>query len=465
MENVLKVDEYLFLYKEGSANSKKLKKKFAKKGMSHFFVSQYYKGTFENECLQIFLKYLIGVKRNIKKYTNCVGFLSDDNILVDNIIVLPPQPQSWDILFLECDIKSYDSNNKYDTIYWQALKNINDSRNFVINIHSIDKIITLLQKSKVWSEFVNNLNRLDNMFTIVKTFLSRRENEYVFSGIINKKTSKEERNCIIEKYNNTISDKLLNQNVDFVNYNKRVALYDEKTFDFTYEEKYMMLPSISLICIISDIDLFIHSLYTFLKIDYPKDKLEFLIIDDKDYEKSIKKLLPEDGRIKIVNLTKKNDNDNMEIPLGNKINMAIKYSKHDVICHFFDTNIYFPDTFINLVKCYIISNKDMLVSGDMGIYEKNTEMSVTLKKPDLGNMMYTKKLWKACTFIDMENNKDVLFYNFTFFRKSCISYIPFLHFSFKYTKDQMIKHELFKEMPFSLNKIVNNSVKSSFLII
>jgi hypothetical protein len=193
--------------------------------------------------------------------------------------------------------------------------------------------------------------------------------------------------------------------------------------------------------------------------------LEFLIIDDNDYEKRIKKILPDDGRIKIINLTKKNKDDNMEIPLGNKLNMGIKYAKHDIICHFFDTNIYFPETFMNLVKCYIISNKDMIVSGDMGIYEKNTGMSFTVKKPDLGNMMYTKNFWKACTFIDIENNKDVLFYNFTFFRKSCILYIPFLHFSFRYTKDQMVIYESSKEVPFSLDKLVNDSVKQSFLII
>lgn len=453
MENVLKVDEYLFLYKEGSANSKKLKKKFFKKNMSHFFVYQSYKGVFESEFSEKLLNYLIRVKKNIKKYKHCVGFLSDDNILTDNIFILPPQPQSWDILFLECDITSYDPNNKYNTIYWQSVKGINDSRNFVININSIDRVIKLLQKSKEWSDFRNNLDSLD-MFTIVKTFLSRREKEYVFTNIISKKN-----------YNNKISNKLINDNVNFVNHDKRVALYDEKTIDFTYEEKYMMLPCISLVCIISDIDLFIHSLYTFLKLDYPRDKLEFLIIDDNDYEKSIKKLLPEDGRIKIINLTKKNKDDNMEIPLGNKLNMGINYAKHDIICHFFDTNIYFPETFMNLVKCYIISNKDMVVSGDMGIYEKNTGMSFTVKKPDLGNMMYTKNFWKACTFIDIENNKDVLFYNFTFFRKSCILYIPFLHFSFIYEKDQMVIYESSKEIPFSLDKLVNNSIKQSFLII
>lgn len=472
MEDVLKVDEYLFLYKEGSLNSKKLKKKFVKKKISHLFVSQLYKESFEKESLDILLKYLTRVKKNIKKDTKCIGVLSDDNILIDNILILPPQPQSWDILFLECDIKAYTSQNKYNTVYWYGIKGVNDSRNFVINVKSIDKIISLVQKSKEWIDFINNLEELDNMFTIVKTFLSRRENEYIFSDVITKKTSQEEKDKIINTYNDKISNKLLNDNINFVNYNKMSGLYDERTSDFTYEEKYIMLPCISLICVISNIDLFIHSLYTFLKLDYPRDKLEFLIIDDNDYEKSIKKLLPEDGRIKIINLTKKNNendakvNGNMDIPLGNKLNMGVKYAKYDLICHFFDTNIYLPDTFMNLIKCYIVSNKDALVSGDMAIYEKETGKSVIVKKSDLGNMIYTKNFWKACTFIDIENNKDVLFYNFTFFRKSCISYIPFLHYSFRYTKDTKdTNYKSSKEISFSLDKLVNNSVKESFLII
>ena len=50
-----------------------------------------------------------------------------------------------------------------------------------------------------------------------------------------------------------------------------------------------MLPSISIICIISDIPKFIHLLHTFLKLDYPIDKLELIVIDHLNIEKKIKR--------------------------------------------------------------------------------------------------------------------------------------------------------------------------------
>jgi len=478
MADILNVDEYFFLYQEGSVNSKRLKKKFVKKRMSHLVVSQYYKSDFDKNSVSFYMDYLKRLKNDRAATTSkrCIGFLSDDNVLVDTITILPPQPEYWDVLFLECDIKQYDYNNKYNTLYWHGVKEINDTRNFVINVKSIDKIIHLLSKCKTWFDFVNKLTELDNVYTITKTFLSKRLSNHVHFPVEvynSKKITSDEKNNIVNDYNNAIADKLLDIKVDFTNYNKMVKLFNDKTSGFSYEEKYMMLPSISLICIISDVELFIHSFYTFLKLDYPRDKLEFVIIDDNDYEKKIKGYLPDDGRIKIINLTKKNsDKENMTIPIGNKINMGIKYASYNLICHFFDTNIYFPQTFKDLVKCYIVSNKDVLMSGDTGIYCKKDEQSIVLNKFDLGNMMYTKSFWKTCTFTDVENCKDVLVYDFVHFRKDCIAYIPFVHYSFILTSKEIytkntsnIKCKSKVQLPFSLDKLVNDNVIESFLLI
>lgn len=470
MKDVLVVDEYFFLYQEGSTNSKRLKKKFIKKRMSHLVVSNYYKTDFETESVGSYLEYL---KRHAKKNNKqCIGFLSDDNVLVDTICILPPQPEYWDVLLLECDIHGYDYGNKHSTVYWQSVSKINDTRNFVINVNSVDKVIALLNKYKTWSTFVKNITDLDNVYTITKTFLSKRLFNYVNFPVEiynSKKTTLDEKQELVNQYNNTITNKLLETSVDFVNFNHLVKIFDDRTNIYSYEERYMMLPSISLICVITDIDLFIHSLYTFLKLDYPRDKLELVILDDNDYEKDLKKILPNDDRIKIVNLTKKNeDKEKMTIPIGNKLNMGIKYASHNLICHFFDTNIYFPETFKDLVKCYIVSNKDALMSGDTGDYfkQESGQDSFVTAKFDLGNMMYTRDFWKVCTFTDIEDCKDVLVYDFIHFRKDCATYIPFVHYSFIYTKNKMeYNKNIYKQLPFSLNNLVNDSVKESFLVI
>ena len=467
MENVLKVDEYLFLYKEGSLNSKKLKRKFTKKKMLHLLNTVFYKDDFNKESIQFLLNYLKDVKRrnSKKEELKCIGFLSDDNIILDEIFILPSSPEKWDILFLECEINEYCHNDKYNTVYWRGLKSINDSRNFVINVKSIDRIISFLLKCKTWNDFASNVSNLDHTYTIVKSFFSEREKDHVYfqKDVYNsKKTSQQERDKLVNEYNQKVSHKLEEMDVSFVNYNYLVNTYNEKIVDLSYEEQYMMLPSISLICIMSNVDKFIHALYTFLKLDYPRDKLELILVDDNDYEKKIKGYLPEDGRIKIINITKKNqDKENMKIPMGNKINMGIKYASYNLIFHYFDTNIYLPEKFKDLVKCYIVSNKDALMSGDTGFFCKNESMF--LKKVDLGNMLYTKAFWSACSFIDVEDHRDILVYNFIYFRRACIAYIPFLYYSFIYAKDSDTKNGKF--LPFSLEKIVNERIKESFLLI
>ena len=206
MENVLKVDEYLFLYKEGSLNSKKLKRKFTKKKMLHLLNTVLYKDDFNKESIQILLNYLKNIKKNNskKEELKCVGFLSDDNIVLDEIFILPPTPEKWDILFLECEINEYCHNNKYNTVYWSGLKSINDSRNFVINVKSIDRIISFLLKCKTWNDFVSNVSNLDHTYTIVKSFFSEREKDHVYfqKDIYNsKKTSQQERDKLVSEYN------------------------------------------------------------------------------------------------------------------------------------------------------------------------------------------------------------------------------------------------------------------------
>lgn len=467
MENILKVDEYLFLYKEGSLNSKKLKRKFTKKRLLNLVNNIFYKDDFNRESVQILLTYLKDVKkRNLKKdELKCIGFLSDDNVILDELFILPPVPENWDILFLECEINEYNHTHKYNTVYWHGLKSIRDSRNFVININSIDRIISLLIKCKTWGDFMNGLSNLDNIYTIVKSFFSERECKHVYfqkDKYNSKKTSQEERDNMINEYSKNVSQKLEEMDVPFTNYNNLVSVYNDKTKDLSFEENYIMLPSISLICVMSNLEKIIHALYTFLKLDYPRDKLELILIDDNDYEKKIKGYLPEDGRIKIVNITKKNsDKENMKIPIGNKINMGVKYASYNLIYHYFDTNIYLPEKFKDLVKCYIMSNKDALMSGDTGLFYKDESMF--LKKVDLGNMLYTKSFWKACSFIDVEDHRDILTYNFIYFRRDCIAYIPFLYYSFIYAKDNNTKNGKF--LPFSLEKIVNENIKESFLLI
>ena len=73
---------------------------------------------------------------------------------------------------------------------------------------------------------------------------------------------------------------------------------------------------------------------------YPKQKLEWIIIDMND---TLKDLIPRDQRIKYFSLLK-------AAPIGQKRNYAIEKATHDYICFMDDDDYYPPDSIISRVK-------------------------------------------------------------------------------------------------------------------
>jgi cellulose synthase/poly-beta-1,6-N-acetylglucosamine synthase-like glycosyltransferase len=68
----------------------------------------------------------------------------------------------------------------------------------------------------------------------------------------------------------------------------------------------MLLPSISLVYPVTNQEKIANMIYSFMKMDYPRDKLELVILDGMESDKYFKGVIPEDKRIKIVKMTNKN---------------------------------------------------------------------------------------------------------------------------------------------------------------
>ena len=194
-----------------------------------------------------------------------------------------------------------------------------------------------------------------------------------------------------------------------------------------------------------------------MKIDYPRDKLQLLVVDDQDADKRLKGILPNDSRIKILNITQKDKEQVLKtFPTGYKLNIANKYASHDLIFHFFDTNVYAVDNFKSLIKGYIVSKKYALTSVDTGFLN---EKSLVAKIPDLANLLYHKQFWKACSFDEKEDDSIVLMKKFFAGRYACFGFVPFIQCSFKMGAPYSSKH---KELPFSLKHLVPKSTRESF---
>lgn len=428
------VTNYLFIHKKKSENSIKLKRKFNKKYdfYKNRITIKSYINDFNNESLNLLSNYLKNNTSNRDEQT-MHGVITDDNKILSDILIMPKLPDNWDILCLQSDIKEYNFSNSSNNIYWTSSK-ISDTKNFVINGKSINKILNIIKECKNWEQFINQINTSLNLFTI---------NDYQLSKNINANVNSEEK-------------LLLNENLLTNN-------FDEIFNNMTNVDKYKSLPSISLISVVSSNHAFFHTIYTFLKLYYPKEKLELIIVTD-DNIKLNEKSLPKDDRIKIINVTNKNEKNQL-LPIGYKLNSGIKYAKYNLISHFFDTNNYKIKHLFHLVKCYMSSKTDCILSIDTGILSKKSNNSFVKKQTDICNMFYRKDFWHACHFDNYIDNAIVLLNKFTYFRKQRLSYIPFMNWSFKIDEDFSKNDDKTTQLSFNLTSIVDTELDESLALI
>lgn len=446
---------YLLISREKSDNGKRLQKRFRKNNISKLFEYSYYKSDFKIESLRLISKFLSDIKTKQRSFSyknpNYLGVLTDDNvILIRDFLSIPEFPDKWDIVFLEytLDKINYNSGN----LAWKRIE-VLDGRHFLINPYSLDKIQNSIKTSKNWNEFIKSINGL-NVYGIQNMFFS----EPLSSNIKLDKTLTETSQFELIQNNST--------NCEILNYKELVSKFDIIRDRYTPDKLYNIYPSISFICCITDTKLFLHTLYTFLSLDYPTDKIELIIVDDTDAEKRLKKHLPNDARLRFVNIKPKtpqestdNNSDPYTFSLGYKLNLATKYCKYDLLCHLFDTNVYFKNNFKNIIECYILSNKSVLASIETHSYNPNSKNNFVKRIPDLGNMIYTKSFWSSFNFKDKITTKHLLAYEFTKFRKQLIGYIPGIEWSFNIVKDDYVN---LNTLPFNLIDLLDEKDKSSF---
>lgn len=360
------INNYIVSYTRGSQECKRTKRKLHKKKMTKF--CKFIDGS-DNSFLQNLRQHLAEASKGH------VGYIDGSNILVrGNIMDLPPTPMDWDILHVAGDIGSYDFSNKQNCAHWCAVT-LTDTSHFVIHKDAIPTVRKALEpsKCKTWESFIAFVNTL-RVFAI-------------------KNADKP-----------SVSRYTAHRGQD-VNTPRKTHL----------DVKQQYLPKVSLVCVVTDLDKTFHTILTFLRLAYPADKLELVLVDDTGSSKHIEKVLPVNDpvvreRIKLVSLSQ-------ELPFVYKLNMAVKYAKHNIVCHMFDTMCYLPSTFSQNIWNFMLSNKEAMVSNDTTHHTSKGLTSMS-SVPDLGCMVYTKDLWDVQPFTS-ENARDFLQE-----RSGCFAYQP-----------------------------------------
>lgn len=132
------------------------------------------------------------------------------------------------------------------------------------------------------------------------------------------------------------------------------------------EELREMLPNVSVVTITKDRGAFAGlMLYNWMNIKYPREKLEWIIVDDSgpDTEYPLVDYIPQDDPY--INYVKLDE----WLPVDKKRNKAVELAKYDFIVHMDDDDYYFPDHVLVKIRLMLEYNKQGVHSMPIGVYD------------------------------------------------------------------------------------------------
>lgn len=190
------------------------------------------------------------------------------------------------------------------------------------------------------------------------------------------------------------------------------------------------VPDLSIVTPVKNLkDIFKICVLNYTTTKYPKDKLEWIIVDDSDEGQDIESLLPsKDNRerfnIKYIRL----DEPTSE---GNKLNIGVENSIHDFVMIMNQDDFIYERGSLNIVKELIKSEKKCVGVSHLGCFDINKYISiVNTSSPVLtysnklytGGLCFKRELWEESKFGEEDNALEVFLKdNLTNFRE--ISYI------------------------------------------
>ena len=231
-------------------------------------------------------------------------------------------------------------------------------RNFITNNYTgylVDNNKKKL-KANLGSEYIVKENDLKN--NIEKIIENYKNDETLLEemGEKNKKNIREQ-----EK----IFDKNFKEFFDIV-WKKYKNIIPKKR---KYEKYNEDLPNVSIITVTYNRRYFFDlSLRNYQKTDYPKEKLEWVIVDDSQENKGFEKLLPNDSNIKYIKLKEKKT-------IGEKRNIAVENSSNEIIVVMDDDDYYPPSSVKYRVGCLEHLEKEVVGSCSTGLFEINKIIS------------------------------------------------------------------------------------------
>ena len=163
------------------------------------------------------------------------------------------------------------------------------------------------------------------------------------------------------------------------------------------------LPTVSIVTLVYNRRRFFKlSKLNFMSIDYPKDKLEWIIIDDSKESEKVKDIIPKDKNIHYLEY-------NHHLTIGNKRNLAIEKCSHEYVCFMDDDDYYPPESVRKRINSILYFRKPCVTCTTIGCFEINKYISMINVPPHQlsfenriseASLAFSKNFWKQQKFND-----------------------------------------------------------------
>ena len=185
-----------------------------------------------------------------------------------------------------------------------------------------------------------------------------------------------------------------------------------------------ILPNVSIITPTKNRKIFFKlAIYNFNRFIYPKEKLEWIIVDNG--LEDLSDILPKDSRIRYIKL-----DHSKKYPIGYLRNKCIEKSKYDILCYMDDDDVYRPESILSRVKSLIKYKKygvECVGCTQVGCYNILNKQSVIGTNNPMylseASIAHTKSFWFKRNY----NNLDTIgeFKHFLQYRQNEIRNIPY----------------------------------------
>jgi GR25 family glycosyltransferase involved in LPS biosynthesis len=295
-------------------------------------------------CLESHLEI---IKLAKQENLNNVLILEDDCVFLKGG-KLNDIPNNWDMLYLGGNLDIIlNSTNKF----W--IKGcIWTTHSYAITKNLYNKVITELENysQEIDRYYKEQIHQYNNCY-LIKDFLTTQDIGY--SDIEKKKVDYAIDKIYDKEKIKFPEHQIIDSVVEYENNVEKNSSYRLKLF---YPEK--DLPKISIVTPTRNRkNLFKIWLDNYHRIDYPSNKMEFVIVDDGI--ENLRDILPIDDRIKYIRISTKN---NIALPMGMKRNLCVKYSSYNIIVHM-DDDDYYPSFSIKTRVKILMQNQDIECVG------------------------------------------------------------------------------------------------------